>query len=359
MTGPVHHRSYGFSGPVREPILQIHPSLRCNLSCRHCYSSSGPLVRLELDVTTVCSAVSDAAEMGYKVVSISGGEPFMYAGLTQVLSHAKSLGMRTTVTTNGYFLQLGRLIAVRDFLDVLAISLDGPPELHNHMRGSPRAFERLATGLPALRDADLRFGFIHTLTQNTWEHLLWVADFAAANGASLLQIHPLELSGRAQDQMRSDAPEEDVLAKAYLLTFAIACKYPDMGLQCDLLHRNDVLDDPQLIYASELDKAALRSTKAADLLGLIVVEANGIVVPISYGFSRDYQLCNLHEQRLREAWPEYLESRYLTFRQLCRQLFEDLIGLSDSGLFNWYELIVAYGRRVGPSVLARRKLAAV
>src|SRR5271168_4985172 len=93
----------GASGPARTAILQIHPSLRCNLSCAHCYSSSGPAVRAELDAFTICRVISDAAAMGYRVVSVSGGEPLMYSALDKVLGHAKSLDMLTTVTTNGFF----------------------------------------------------------------------------------------------------------------------------------------------------------------------------------------------------------------------------------------------------------------
>ena len=117
-------------------------------------------MRTELDPALVCSLVSDAARMGYQVVSFSGGEPFLYSGLLEVLQHAKSLGLRTTVTTNGYFLQPRRMEALRDFVDVLAVSLDGPPELHNRLRGSPRAFDRLCAGLKSLRASGMSFGFI-------------------------------------------------------------------------------------------------------------------------------------------------------------------------------------------------------
>jgi MoaA/NifB/PqqE/SkfB family radical SAM enzyme len=101
--------SGGAPGPAGRAILQIHPSLRCNLTCAHCYSSSGPQASEELDPETVCGVISDAAEMGYNVVSVSGGEPLLYAGLEQVLAHAKSLGLFTTITTNGYFNQERRL----------------------------------------------------------------------------------------------------------------------------------------------------------------------------------------------------------------------------------------------------------
>src|ERR1039457_6235914 len=67
-------------GPTGQRILQIHPTLRCNLQCEHCYSSSGPWSREELDLDVVNNVVSDAARMGYGVLSVSGGEPFLYPG---------------------------------------------------------------------------------------------------------------------------------------------------------------------------------------------------------------------------------------------------------------------------------------
>jgi MoaA/NifB/PqqE/SkfB family radical SAM enzyme len=278
--------------------------------------------------------------MGYQVVSFSGGEPFLYSGLREVLQHAKSLGLRTTVTTNGYFLQPRRLDLLCDFLDVLAVSLDGPPELHNRLRGSPRAFDRLCVGLKSLRTSGLNFGFIHTLTYQTWEHLLWIAEFAAESGARLLQLHPLEMAGRGEDLGKLCA-EEDGLAKAYLMATALAAKYSgSMTIQVDLLHRDQVLRAPEMVYADELP-SDWDAIAPADLLGLMVMEADGAVVPISYGFSRQYQICSLKEQSLDHSWHSFLREGYPEFRRLCRELFEELVSPNQRPLFNWHERVVA------------------
>ncbi len=329
------------SGPARRAILQIHPSLRCNLSCAHCYSASGPAARTELDAATVCEVISDAAALGYRVVSVSGGEPLMYSGLEQVLAHAKSLGLHTTVTTNGFFTGPERLNRLRTLVDVLAISLDGPPEVHNRIRGSERAFERLQAGLEHVRQAGIPFGFIHTLTQQNWEHLLWVAEFAATNGARLLQIHPLELAGRATNTLADAALEEDVLEKVYILAFVLAGKYDDtLKVQLDLLYRDYLRTEPELVYAGESQDNS-EQTSAAQFLGLIVLEPDGTVVPVSYGFSRYYQLCNVKEQRLAEAWPDYLANRYPAFQALCRQVWTELCAPDAPLLSNWHEVIVS------------------
>jgi MoaA/NifB/PqqE/SkfB family radical SAM enzyme len=297
-------------------------------------------VRTELDPAVVCGLVSDAARMGYQVVSFSGGEPFLYSGLREALRHAKSLGLRTTVTTNGYFLQPRRLESFRDFVDVLAVSLDGPPELHNRLRGSPQAFDRLCAGLKSLQTSGLNFGFIHTLTDQTWEHLLWIAEFAAASGARLLQLHPLEMAGRGEG-LGAFCAEEDGLAKAYLVATALAAKYSgNMAVQVDLLHREQVLRSPEIVYADELPSDC-NAIEPADLLGLIVMEADGAIVPISYGFSRRYQICSLKEQRLDQGWQSFLGKGYPEFRRLCRDLFEELVSSNQPPLFNWHERVVA------------------
>jgi len=187
----------------------------------------------------------------------------------------------------------------------------------------------------------LNFGFIHTLTQETWEHLLWIADFAASSGARLLQLHPLEMAGRAEGRLGALSAEEDGLAKAYLLATALAAKYREsMSIQLDLLHREHVLRAPQIVYADELSREWERNAPA-DLLGLIVMEADGAVVPISYGFSRRYQICHLQEESLEHSWQSFLREGYPEFRQMCRELFEELIAPNQRPLFNWHERVVA------------------
>jgi hypothetical protein len=71
------------------------------------------------------------------------------------------------------------------------------------------------------------------------------------------------------------------------------------------------------------------------------MEADGTIVPISYGFARRYQICSLRERSLREGWLSFLHSGYVDFRRLCRVLFEELIACEQQSLFNWHERVVA------------------
>lgn len=324
--------------------MQIHPTLSCNIFCKHCYSNSGPAGKLTLDPKALLNLVEDVADMGYGVISVSGGEPLMYKGIEKVLSYAKSLGLRTTITTNGTLLDELHLSKLRGCVDLIAVSLDGPPSIHDKIRGSTTAFERLDKGLKVLKGLGFTFGIIHTLTNESWEHLLWIAEFASKNGASLLQIHPLESIGRAKlsSDMRQYLNSDEVIARVYLLSLALSAKYEkNLAIQFDTFHKEYVLQKLELIYASKLDIEIQHQKKPSELLHLLVVEADGSVVPISYGMSKKYEICNINTQRLHDAWPKYLQKgSYVAFRKLCADLCHEISKPSLFPFFNWYEMLV-------------------
>src|SRR5215471_15129281 len=127
-------------------VLHLHPTRRCNLQCLHCYSESGPAERQTIATEIAVSAVAGAARLGYTMLSVSGGEPLMYPGLWALLDEARRAGMIRAIVTNGMAIT-GRLASrLRDAADVVAVSLDGPPERHNHLRHHPAAFARMELG---------------------------------------------------------------------------------------------------------------------------------------------------------------------------------------------------------------------
>ena len=88
-------------GPTSLPIFQVHPLQRCNLACLHCYSDSSPSATAALEWPALECAVRAAASWGYRVLSVSGGEPLLYPRLEQLLDLGHRLGMATSVVTNG------------------------------------------------------------------------------------------------------------------------------------------------------------------------------------------------------------------------------------------------------------------
>jgi MoaA/NifB/PqqE/SkfB family radical SAM enzyme len=320
-----------------QPIIQIHPTRRCNLRCLHCYSFSAPEERDRLSHQILEDVLEDAAALGYKVASFSGGEPVLYKDLVQLLMHAKELGFRTTVTSNGMLLDQKRMAMLTGCTDVLAISLDGVPESHNRMRASDEAFERMQANLERVRQSGITFGFIFTLTQFNVNEIDWAARFAVEQGARLLQIHPLEEVGRASQLLVGSRPDEMESAFAYLVAERLRQMYGDrLFVQLDIFHRDLVKRFPARFYA---DDVWPESAQLADMLTPLVVEADGNVAPLGYGFARRFGLGSIAENRLKDLAPEWIRQRYPAFRELCRDVYAEACTPSDLPFLNWYELI--------------------
>ncbi|QWA20530.1 radical SAM protein [Streptomyces sp. JCM17656] len=179
-----------------QAVLQLHPSRRCNLSCRHCYSLSGPEVDAALPLALLQQVTREAAGLGYRVVGVSGGEPLLYPELPPLLRTARDAGMRTTVTTNGMLLTERRLSELAPLTDVLAISLDGHPDWHNRLRGNPRAFGVLDRRMKAVERSGIPCAFIKTLTLENLAELEFVVAYAQAHGAGGVQVHPWSRKGQ-------------------------------------------------------------------------------------------------------------------------------------------------------------------
>jgi Fe-coproporphyrin III synthase len=325
------------SGPAGSlPAIQLHPTRRCNLRCLHCYSDSGPEVSEQLDIEVIRRVLVDAAELGYRVATVSGGEPLTYEKLPELLRAAHDQGLVTTVTTNGMPLDDRRIEWLKPDCDLVAISLDGMPDSHNAMRGSDRAFEIMRSRLPALRASGIPFGFIFTLTFHNVYELDWVAQFAVDEQASLLQIHPLELVGRASHTLEESVPDGQENASALMETARIRELYGErIQIQLDLATRPALLLHPEKVFAC--DDGLCGDSTIADLLAPIVLESSGMVVPMEFGFPRAWALGNVHDEPLRDLAPKWIATRYTPFRQLSRQVYETLTRQPETSIVNWYD----------------------
>lgn len=329
-------------GPAQDAILQIHPTRRCNLRCLHCYSSSGPEQRDQLDPAVFESAISDASQEGYRVASFSGGEPTLYRKLPRLLRHARNNGMCTTVTSNGMLFSERLLNELSEVTSVLAISLDGIPESHNIMRGSPKAFASMANHLDAVRASRIPFGFIFTLTQYNLNELAWAADFAFEQGAGLFQIHSLEEVGRAAQLLNGSRPDELESAYAYLEVERIRQKYAErLNIQFDLIHSGVMLDHPERFF----DSAEAMARPLGDLVSPLVIEADGRVVPYGYGFAGRYALGSLLEARLPELAAKWRAHGHRELQVLCRATYEQVSQGRELPILNWWDELGQHANR--------------
>jgi MoaA/NifB/PqqE/SkfB family radical SAM enzyme len=109
--------------------------------------------REEITATEVAHWLSEWRAFGVTRVMLSGGEPLMHSHLWDICEVLRSADIGITLLSSGLLLKREADHLVR-YADDVVVSLDGPREIHNHIRKVPKAFERLADGVAAVREAD-------------------------------------------------------------------------------------------------------------------------------------------------------------------------------------------------------------
>ena len=329
--------------------LQIHPTLRCNLRCKHCYSASGPDITKELPIELLTNAISQAADMGYTKLAVSGGEPFLYRRLPDLLCAARDCGMLNLVTTNALLVGGRAFNPSIPYIDFLAVSLDGQPSSHNQIRCSTTAFQRMQRNLPRLEEISVPFGFIFTLTRFNAHEIEWVAAFSHERGARALQIHPLTESGRASVSMVGNAPDGLELLAALSEGARLSSLYPDLQIHVDAVDRAQLLGFREWFVPRVDDEISL-------LVPTLIVDAEGTVRPLTYDIAPRFHFGSLRNQdmeTLRADWDVRVRDRFwelidLTHRDLTRD--ESLLATY------WYNEVAARSLQIGTTKTTRENV---
>lgn len=85
---------------VHATRVRLAITTRCNERCPFCSSPSEYSVAVE-DKASIESAISIAAETGFKEVEVSGGEPTLHPELPNIIEIAHQSGLRVWLQTNG------------------------------------------------------------------------------------------------------------------------------------------------------------------------------------------------------------------------------------------------------------------
>ena len=84
------------------------------------------------------------------IVSLFGGEPFLYPDILPLIAEVKKRGLTCTVITNGGRLEALASDLVELGIDSIAVSIDGPPDVHDRIRGRSDSYARAEAGIRAV-----------------------------------------------------------------------------------------------------------------------------------------------------------------------------------------------------------------
>jgi uncharacterized protein len=133
----------------RPPFLGLIPTRGCNLGCRYCGFRAGAAgtqqMPMPLAVTAIEWFAADCIRRGEKTLDVHlfGGEPLVARDVVDVIVHrTRAVAARDglvphleTATNGVYPNDTARFVA--DYFDVVVLSLDGPPAIHDRHRCRP------------------------------------------------------------------------------------------------------------------------------------------------------------------------------------------------------------------------------
>jgi Fe-coproporphyrin III synthase len=292
-----------------EPLktLVVHPSLKCNLACKHCYSSSSPEHSASLDGNALKEFLSQARDEGYNYLAFSGGEPLLYKYLPDVLSFSKKLGYTNAITTNGMLLKSSLALRALGNIDLVNISIDGDADLHNRIRGQANAFDKMMEGVSFLKDNKRVFGFSHTVCHQNLEVLDYLENLTLYSHAELLQINKLSNFGRALDMDTAlDLDKEHTFYKALFEKYQTIYRrnIEHFYTAITLTDRDNCLKHLAEDWQS-LENQETQNNSLSQCFNTLAIDEDGNVVPYGYNVSKKWAFHNvLNAQSLRQSFVD-------------------------------------------------------
>jgi MoaA/NifB/PqqE/SkfB family radical SAM enzyme len=190
---------------------------------------------------------------------------------------------------------------------------------------------RLADRLALVRDRGVPLGLVFTLTMWNAHQIEWAVDYALANGAQLLQVHPLEASGRAAGLI-DDVPEEIEAGMALLECLRLQKSVADrLAIQADIAISSQL---HQMTCQSDR-----RPERISDVVSPLVVEPDGICVPLEYGFLRNYALGNVHHASLCDLADDWMKRLLPSFVAGMALMNENLANGGERIVVNSYSMV--------------------
>jgi uncharacterized protein len=225
-------KSYKSTKGFTPTSVTLFPTFDCNLRCIYCYSNAG--IQKEVMPDRIAEAairmvVDNAVKLKTDLISLGfhgGGEPFYGAGwhlmqnavaFTRKIADRHGLRLRVISATNGV-LSEAQLEWMRENLDSIHLSIDGPPDIQDAQRplvngfGSSVYVERT---IAFMERHKYPYGIRSTLTRDSVRRMPEIIKyFRSVTTLKRFHLEPLFECGRCATS-KACAPEQPEFAQLF------------------------------------------------------------------------------------------------------------------------------------------------
>jgi heme d1 biosynthesis radical SAM protein NirJ len=334
---PVRRRN----GAVK-PVVIWNLTRRCNLRCRHCYTTSADVpFPGELSHEQAMAVLDDLHAFGIPALILSGGEPLSRFDFFSLAERARELGFRhLSLSTNGTRVA-PHIDRIADLgFDYVGISLDGIGAMNDWFRGVDGAFDEALAGVRACKARGVKVGLRFTITEDNADMLPAMLDLCEAEGVDKFYLSHLVYAGRG-DKHRGDDTAHARTRNAMDVLIDRAWAAIEGGRPLEIVTGNNDADAVWFLAWAERNFHADRVAHvAAHLeawggnssgLGVANIDPQGKVHPDTYW--SDYTVGSVKTDRFSSLWTGS-DPMLATLRQRPRPLkgrcgacaFKDICG---------------------------------
>lgn len=159
---------------IQTPLaVSFNLTTRCNQRCLYCgvWKKRVP----EISASEVIPALEVFHQLGTCWVSFTGGEPLLRDDLGELVQHAKEKGFCVSVSSNGALVP-SKITQLKP-VDDLKLSFDGPPQVHDHLRGEG-SFDKVMLAIESCNQNNIKPSLQCVLSAHNLESIESVLETA-------------------------------------------------------------------------------------------------------------------------------------------------------------------------------------
>jgi len=193
--------------------LFLHVTKACNLRCRYCYFSAAVPEPGEMTRPEYAHLWPAIVAVAPTKLVFTGGEPLLRRGLLDLAGDLAECDdghvVKRCLNTNGTGMTAALARRLVGVIDEMRVSLDGPREVHDRVRGHGSFYAAIAA-INMLRDEGFEPKVLVTITADSLEALPGFLQWLASQSLTRVRLNPVRLTGRATTSPELAVRSDDV-----------------------------------------------------------------------------------------------------------------------------------------------------
>ncbi len=196
--------------PARKPAAPVviwNLIRRCNLTCKHCYTTSADIdFPGELSTPEIYAVMDDLKNFKVPVLILSGGEPLLHPDIFDISRRAKNMGFYVALSSNGTKISEANIDQIADIdYQYIGVSLDGIKDTHDRFRRVQGSFDQALHGIDLCLEKGIKVGIRFTLTQDNAHDFPGLLTLMDDKNIDKFYLSHLNYGGRGNKNRKDDA----------------------------------------------------------------------------------------------------------------------------------------------------------